>query len=71
MREIGETKLNEYLSMQVGQRRKILVEKNGVGRTEQFAQTEIGIGEPGEIITADIVGYIPGRLLGDGLLMEQ
>ena len=67
----GEIKLEEYLSKQVGQRRKILVEKNGLGRTEQFTQTEIGIGEPGEIISADIVGYVPGRLLADGFLMEH
>ncbi len=71
MREKGETKLEEYLSKQVGQRRKILVEKNGLGRTEQFTQTEIGIGETGEIISADIVGYVPGRLLADGLIMEH
>ena len=71
LREKGEIKLDHYLSKQVGQQRKILIEKNGLGRTEQFSQTEIGIGEPGEIITADIVGYVPGRLIADGLSVEH
>ena len=69
MRQKGEIKLDQYLSKQVGQRQNILIEKSGLGRTEQFAQAEIGTGEPGEIISAEIVGYIPGRLLADGVLV--
>ena len=69
MREKGEAKLDQYLATQVGLRRKVLIEKNGLGRTEQFTQVEIGAGEPGEIVTAEIVGYVPGRLLADGALV--
>ena len=41
----------------------MLVERDGLGRTEGFTLTTIGAGKPGEIVEAAITGHDGARLL--------
>lgn len=63
LRQKGEEALAAYLAAEVGKQRDILVEKAGLGRTEQFTQTELEGGEPGDILPAKIVGHTTRHLL--------
>ena len=67
LRAVGEAALQSHLSAQVGRQPSILVERNGLGRTEQFTLTEIAIGEPGDIVAARIVGATHRHLLAEAL----
>jgi len=46
-----------------GTRQSILVERDGLGRTEGFTLTAIAAGQPGEIVEATITGHDGARLL--------
>ena len=46
-----------------GSRQSILVERNGIGRTEGFAPAAIDAGKPGEIVAALISGHDGARLI--------
>ncbi|WP_244631121.1 tRNA (N(6)-L-threonylcarbamoyladenosine(37)-C(2))-methylthiotransferase MtaB [Aureimonas sp. ME7] len=63
LRAVGETAYRAHLQRSVGQRRAILVEREGLGRTEDFTLAEIPVGLPGEIIDAIIHGETGERLL--------
>ncbi|MEP3277888.1 MAG: tRNA (N(6)-L-threonylcarbamoyladenosine(37)-C(2))-methylthiotransferase MtaB [Stappiaceae bacterium] len=65
LRRKGEEALSTYLASEVGESREILVEKSGLGRTEQFTQTELAGGEPGQILKARIVGHTNRHLLAE------
>ncbi|PTW63331.1 threonylcarbamoyladenosine tRNA methylthiotransferase MtaB [Breoghania corrubedonensis] len=65
LREAGEAALTHHLSSEIGQTRRILVERDGLGRTEQFTETELGFGAPGTIVTARITGYNRRHLLAE------
>ncbi len=65
LRQKGEEALAAYLAGEVGKQRDILVEKSGLGRTEQFTQTELDGGDPGEILKARIVGHTARHLLAE------
>ncbi|ODN69184.1 (Dimethylallyl)adenosine tRNA methylthiotransferase MiaB [Methylobrevis pamukkalensis] len=62
LRARGEVALLAHLAAETGRRRAVLVEKPGLGRTEQFTLTEIAGGAPGEIVEATITGHT-GRAL--------
>ncbi|MEJ8476313.1 tRNA (N(6)-L-threonylcarbamoyladenosine(37)-C(2))-methylthiotransferase MtaB [Roseibium algae] len=65
LRAKGEEALQAHLSAEVGKIRPVLVEKEGLGRTEQFTQTEISGGVAGEILSVKITGHTSRHLLGD------
>lgn len=65
LRAKGKDALIRHLAGEVGLTRRILIERNGLGRTEQFTQTEIVVGEPGSIITARITGHSHRHLLAE------
>lgn len=67
LRAKGETVLATHLTAEVGKIRPILIEREGLGRTEQFTQTEISGGRPGDIIPVRISGHTGRHLLGDPL----
>jgi len=64
LRAVGDRALNVRLAEEPGERRNILVERGGVGRTEHFLLAEIS-GTPGEVIPARITGRT-----GRGLVAE-
>lgn len=62
LRVAGEARLLQHLSGEVGGLRRVLIEKDGLGRTEPFTPVVISGGRPGEIIPARITGHT-GRAL--------
>ncbi len=62
LREKGEAQLAGYLSSRVGKNERVLVEKDGDGRTEGFAPVEIS-GRSGDLIDVVITGVQNGKLL--------
>jgi threonylcarbamoyladenosine tRNA methylthiotransferase MtaB len=60
----GEAALAAHLSAEVGLLRPILLEREGLGRTEQFTQVEVDGGEAGQIIETRITGHTGRHLLG-------
>ncbi|WP_346432879.1 tRNA (N(6)-L-threonylcarbamoyladenosine(37)-C(2))-methylthiotransferase MtaB [Breoghania sp.] len=46
LREAGEAALMRHLSSEIGLTRRILVEREGLGRTGQFTETELSFGTP-------------------------
>ncbi|WP_075214161.1 tRNA (N(6)-L-threonylcarbamoyladenosine(37)-C(2))-methylthiotransferase MtaB [Mongoliimonas terrestris] len=62
LRAVGEAAFARHLAAETGRVRKVLVEKPGIGRTEQFTLTEIDRGAPGEIVPAVVTGHT-GRAL--------
>lgn len=62
LREAGEASFQAHLSAEQGKHHMVLIEKDGLGRTEQFTLTEIDRGAPGEIVPAVVTGHT-GRTL--------
>ncbi len=62
LRAAGDAALSRHLDAEIGRRRLVLVERDGLGRTEMFTPAEIAAGRPGEIVPARIVGRTPTGL---------
>ncbi|RDE09637.1 tRNA (N(6)-L-threonylcarbamoyladenosine(37)-C(2))-methylthiotransferase MtaB [Pelagibacterium lacus] len=54
LRAVGETQFQKLCASRVGCEETILIEHQGMGRTEQFVPVTVGRGAPGEIVTAEI-----------------
>jgi threonylcarbamoyladenosine tRNA methylthiotransferase MtaB len=64
LREKGETTLREYLDREVGARRRVLVESNSLGRTEQFMPVRLAAPvQPGVILDLAIKAHDGRQLL--------
>lgn len=65
LRAAGERNLAQFLARQIGSVQRVLVEKEGQGRTEHFAPvTWSGTAEAGSIILLHITGATSGSLVG-------
>jgi threonylcarbamoyladenosine tRNA methylthiotransferase MtaB len=62
LRAVGERAYAKHLSSLAGTRQSVLIERDGLGRTEGFTLTALGSGMPGEIVEADIIGHDGERL---------
>ncbi len=62
LRAAGDAAHARHLSAMVGSVQRILVEREGLGRTEGFALAAIDSGVPGEIVEAVIGGHDRARL---------
>ncbi|WP_370676281.1 tRNA (N(6)-L-threonylcarbamoyladenosine(37)-C(2))-methylthiotransferase MtaB [Pleomorphomonas sp. PLEO] len=63
LREKGDAAFRAHLDGEAGHHHAVLVEKNGLGRTEQFTLTEIDRGAPGEIVPAIVTGRTDRALI--------
>ncbi|CAN7265581.1 tRNA (N(6)-L-threonylcarbamoyladenosine(37)-C(2))-methylthiotransferase MtaB [Mesorhizobium amorphae] len=63
LRAAGEAAYRRHLAALAGTRQSILVERDGLGRTEGFTLAAIAAGSPGEIVEADITGHDGARLI--------
>jgi threonylcarbamoyladenosine tRNA methylthiotransferase MtaB len=64
LREKGERALRHHLDREIGARRLVLVERGGIGRTEQFTPVRLSApAEPGVIVNAAIAGHDGRQLL--------
>jgi threonylcarbamoyladenosine tRNA methylthiotransferase MtaB len=67
LRAKGEEVLVKHLAGEVGKVSPVLIEKEGLGRTEQFTQVELNGGQAGEIVETKIIGHTGRHLLGEAL----
>jgi threonylcarbamoyladenosine tRNA methylthiotransferase MtaB len=63
LREAGERAYRAHLDQMIGSRQPILVEHDGIGRTEGFTMAAIDAGAPGEIVEAIVAGHDGARLI--------
>ncbi len=63
LRAKGASALSAHLEAEIGQTRQVLVEQEGLGRTEHFTQVEFTGGEAGEIVTMRVNGRSERHLL--------
>jgi threonylcarbamoyladenosine tRNA methylthiotransferase MtaB len=63
LRETGERAYRAHLDRMAGSRQSILIEHDGIGRTEGFTVAAIDAGAPGEIVEAIIAGHDGARLI--------
>ncbi len=66
LRAAGDRNLAEFLGKEVGETRAVLLERPGMGRTEQFAEVvlEATDAAPGQIIDTKITDTDGARLTG-------
>ena len=62
LRAAGEAAYARHLSSLAGTEQAILVERDGLGRTEDFTLATLDFGVPGEIVAARIAGHDGARL---------
>jgi threonylcarbamoyladenosine tRNA methylthiotransferase MtaB len=63
LRAAGEAAYVRHLRSLAGSEQRILVERDGLGRTEDFTLAAIETGAPGEIVAARIIGHDGARLI--------
>ncbi|MER8481566.1 tRNA (N(6)-L-threonylcarbamoyladenosine(37)-C(2))-methylthiotransferase MtaB [Mesorhizobium sp. M1322] len=63
LRAAGDAAYISHLAALAGTRQSILVERDGLGRTEGFTLAAVSAGAPGEIVEADIAGHDGARLI--------
>ena len=63
LRAAGERALERFLASRVGTTAKVLIEKEGFGRSEHYAPVALD-GAVGEVVRAEITGVEDGRLVG-------
>jgi threonylcarbamoyladenosine tRNA methylthiotransferase MtaB len=62
LRAAGDAAYARHLSSLAGTEQAILVERDGLGRTEDFTLAALDFGAPGEIVAARIAGHDGARL---------
>jgi threonylcarbamoyladenosine tRNA methylthiotransferase MtaB len=67
LREKGAAAFAAHLAAEQGTTRRVLVERNGRGRTEHFTEATIDAGEPGSIVAARITGRTTDTLVATAL----
>jgi len=63
LRAAGEAAYRRHLTSLAGTRQSILVERDGLGRTEGFTLAAVPTGSPGDIVEAYISGHDGARLI--------
>lgn len=63
LRALGEAAYRRHLAALSGTRQSVLIERDGLGRTEGFTLAAIGTGAPGEIVDAIVTGHDGARLI--------
>ena len=67
LREAGTAELQKFLNQQIGKNLKIIVEKNGVGKTENFLDVKILDGEnleSGKLVSVNVEAVLNNQLIG-------
>ena len=65
LRAAGEAAYRLHLDSLTGTSQQVLIEREGLGRTEGFTLTRIDAGKPGEIIAVTITGHDGDRLIAE------
>ena len=67
LRQAGERQFSILCESRMGCRENVLVERNGLGRTEQFIPVRVAGAEAGELVRVEITGRSADGLSGDAL----
>ena len=67
LRQAGSTQLAKLMGSRVGKIENVLVERNEIGRTEQFVPVAMPGRQPGELLAVRITGTAAAGLLGEAL----
>ncbi len=65
LRAVGEQQYNKVCASRIGEIENVLVERDGVGRTEQFVPIAVPGHGPGEIVAVRVTGVSAGGLIGE------
>ena len=65
LRVAGEAAYRLHLDSLTGTSQQVLIEREGLGRTEGFTLTRIDAGKPGEIVAVTITGHDGDRLIAE------
>ncbi len=64
LRKAGEAQFKAHCASLIGSTQRVLLEKPGIGRTEQYVMVSLEGGQPGEIVTTQISGTSSFGLAG-------
>ena len=67
LRSAGEVAYGRHLAALAGTSQRILVERDGIGRTEGFTLAAIDTGLPGEIVSAVVTGHDGEKLIASSM----
>jgi threonylcarbamoyladenosine tRNA methylthiotransferase MtaB len=67
LRAVGETQYEKLALSRIGMIENVLIEKDGIGRNEQFVTCSLPGHIPGEIVAARITHFADGNLVGEAL----
>lgn len=67
LRAVGETQFEKLALSRIGMIENVLVERDGIGRQEQFIPVSVPGHVQGEIVSARITHFANGNLVGDAL----
>ncbi|MBX3531572.1 MAG: tRNA (N(6)-L-threonylcarbamoyladenosine(37)-C(2))-methylthiotransferase MtaB [Rhizobiaceae bacterium] len=67
LRAAGDAAHGRHLANMVGTMQRVLIEREGLGRTEGFALAAIDAGRPGEIVEAVVTGFGGERLIASAV----
>ena len=67
LRSLGETQYEKLALSRIGMIENVLIEKDGIGRNEQFITCSLPGHLPGEIVSARITHFADGNLVGEAL----
>ncbi|AMS28492.1 MAG: tRNA (N(6)-L-threonylcarbamoyladenosine(37)-C(2))-methylthiotransferase MtaB [Hyphomonadaceae bacterium] len=65
LRDKGQQALATYLDSQIGTTQTVLIERDGKGRLNSFAEIQVPGGQAGALIQARVTGRADGYLLGE------
>jgi threonylcarbamoyladenosine tRNA methylthiotransferase MtaB len=65
LRDKGQQALTAYLDSQIGTTQTVLIERDGKGRLNSFAEIQVPGGQAGALIQARVTGRADGFLLGE------
>jgi threonylcarbamoyladenosine tRNA methylthiotransferase MtaB len=67
LRALGDEQYNKFCETRIGAVETVLVEREGLGRTEQFVPIAVPGHAPGEIVAARVTGTSPDGLVGEAM----
>lgn len=67
LREAGDRRFAAHCESRIGEIESVLVERDNIGRTEQFVPVSIAGHAPGEIVAVRITGHSGGHLVGEAV----
>src|SRR5690606_37957861 len=67
LRQAGEKQFAALCQTRLGATESVLVERNGLGRTEHFIPVHVAQGAAGELLKVQVTGLGPDGLVGEAL----